>query len=261
MKFSNRCLPPNFSSYRNQRLVLNVNLVPYPVFSTRPPPMFIRKLLFFTSIVLTLSCDAIAGRPDFFARPVANYTWLPAASRHATYQIAGTGGASFATNQYEASGGGFGGGLSAGIIWGERNSFEFGIEGTITRFSGSYVLSQNSSRTSQHCTITVENILPSFRHFIGPRDAMFRPYWGVVLGRTSVDVSKPPSNGTATTNLSEPDGLAAGVTTGMAFRFGKHSQLELGYRLMGSWGISLYGSQGSFYRQSHTMSLAWRANF
>jgi hypothetical protein len=230
-----------------------------------------RKLLVLVSILLVIACDAIAGRPDFFARPVVQYTWLPSEYRKSyTYydgRVSGTTGPAYSANSFASSSSGFGGGLSAGIIWGKNNSFEFGGEGTITRFTGSYVITQtapvNTGSTTHPCTFKVSSLLASFRHFLREKDAKIRPYYGVVLGESWIDVTSPanpPSGGAYSYSTKETENLSAGVGLGVVYQFGHGTQLEVGYRLMGSWQIS-FSSSSHFYNESHTLNFALRQHF
>jgi len=230
-----------------------------------------RKLFLLAPTLLVLSCDAIAGRPDFFARPVVQYTWLPKEYRKSdTYyegRVSGTIGPAYTASHFASASGGFGGGLSAGIVWGKNNSFEFGGDATITRFTGSYLITQTApvytDSTTHPCTFKVSSLLASFRHFLREKDAKIRPYYGFVLGGSRIDVTSPvnpPSGGGYSYHNLETENLTTGFGFGMVYQLGHGTQLEAGYRVMGSWQIS-FSHSSPFYNESHTLSFALRQHF
>ncbi|MFT3781445.1 MAG: hypothetical protein QM790_05455 [Nibricoccus sp.] len=236
-----------------------------------PNRFFLRRVVVLAVLSCSIgACDLFANRPYFYVRPIAQYTRLPSSSRasffyHSGSTVSSAGVISYDTTRFSASSDGLGGGLSVGFVWGQNQSFEMGAEGTITRFTGSYIITQNNpySSATYSGNMKVENVLASFRHYFGKKEAKLRPYYGAVLGNTDVSFSKPA--GTPATSFStalEGNRLTGGLGLGLVYKVAEATQIEAGYRIMQSERITFMGSSNSsLYEKSHTFSFSLRQHF
>ncbi len=244
---------------------------------------------------LALLPNLCFGRPEFFARPVAQYTWLPASARNVDFISGwswshGGGGASIPgpkakIDNYTLSNGGLGGGLAVGVVLGKNRQFEISAEATLTRYHCTYVVTPlpyytyspsgpGSSRVdvepgpaySGSCTVVLRTVLATFRWYPGKTEDPVRPYLGCVWGSLDPNFrgKKPPTGfSTYDDRGSEDYRVATGLSSGVIIKLGRKTYAEAGYRfLCSSKAIAnKVGSNKGLYGKAHMINLALNQRF
>lgn len=235
-----------------------------------PPRLFV---VFTLAILPVLSF----GRAEPFVRPVAQYTWLPTSARDASRSHITTGGATpmgplARIDSYTTESNGFGGGLAVGVAVGADNQFEIGVEGTLTRYDGTYkttplpyyeivgsqaVLREGGPASLHSCTVTVRTVLSTFRQYFGKKPAKVRPYWALCLGTLDVEFDgvELPKGSYNYDYRGDDLHLATGLGGGVLIRLGRKTYFEAGYRFLYATG------ENGLYRNAHTLNLALNQRF
>lgn len=251
-------------------------------------------LFAFVLITILASYTPVLARPEIYLRPAAQYTWLSGASKKADiyyYEPSGNGTGLIPANlpvlvvdNYTASSGAAGGGLAIGGSFGKRTPSEIGIEVSQTQFSGSCTITPfhlaptnvtnlyiyrtltatnratDRSVTKTSCTFKVRSIYFTYRQFFGPQTNFLRPYVGFLAGNSQIEISSASRETAAYYIDSKPlaeDRTTLGLVTGLSFRLGSKTNIEVGYRMLFSGQIRLWGSDksGNFYKRAHAINL------
>ena len=232
-------------------------------------------------VILSTLCSNVAhARGEFYIRPLAQYTYVPASSRNAdsdkTYNYGG--GVAFSNSvigtNYTLPTGTLGAGVSIGSAFGREHHFEVGAEVTQTKSTGTYfatpvIRSFNGSTVVytptgpgqvKPCDFKVTSVVATYRQFFGLQADQIRPYLGCILGLTDLSTfegNEPP----ATTYVDyKADGiyLTAGLGAGVSIRLWRKASIEAGYRLLSSRDLS---HSSDFYRFAHTLNIALQQRF
>lgn len=236
------------------------------------------RIVLLALALLAITHDSFA-RPEFYVRPIAQYTWLPTAYRkssakHNEIFDAYAGSGSVASRNYTASSDSLGGGLSTGIILGKERSAEIGVEAAITRFDGSYTTPEFNyypgpppttaykPATTQKCSFSVRTILASFRWNYGKNANVVRPFLGLAIGSIEYEITeteRPPGFKNTPPFDGSMGNIALAAGGGVNFRLGRHADIEVGYRLLHST-FSLFNDD-RFYQFAHVLQLKLGARF
>ncbi len=225
------------------------------------------------AITLLAPASAAHARPEYFVRPVAQYTWLPSNGTKSSlkHYESPTYPGVYSRN-YKASSDSFSGGITAGIRLGQERCNEIGVEWTTARFDGKYTTPDYSgsdqpslssppvpyyiASSTRKCSFSVKTVLFSYRRYFGLRADWVRPYLGVVAGALDyeVTVSDIPSGFKKTRPYNVSNVYAAlGLGGGVDIRLGKYGSINAGYRFM--HGEPEPFDSDSFYRSAHVFNL------
>lgn len=225
-------------------------------------------------ILLAIIPECIA-RPEFYVRPLAQYTNLPSSSRktdlkHSEVLIANPGDR-ISSRDYTVTEDSFNAGISIGIILGQERSLEIGVEAAKAKYSGRYLTPEYSGNyysssssppipvyraaSTQTCSFSVQTVLASFRRNFGKKTDMVRPYVSVAVGTINYDVTETerPSGFRDTPINGTNDSAIWGLGGGVNIKLGKHADIEVSYRLLSTRG-TLFNND-DFYGTAHVLSL------
>jgi hypothetical protein len=230
---------------------------------------------------LTFLPSLCFGRAEIYARPVAQYTWLPVSGRNVdvhpvwSYGVYSTPMAII--SNYTLSNGGLGVGLAVGAVLGKNRQFEVGAEATLTRYNCTYTItplpyyknafSENPTLVEPgpvsvgRCTAVVRTVLTNFRRYLGNTEDQVRPYLGCFFGTLDANFSGknlPSGSLYYYDRVNKGYNLATGLSGGAIIKLGQETYAEAGYRFLCSSEI---GSHKGLYRNAHMINLALSQRF
>ncbi|MFT3866984.1 MAG: outer membrane beta-barrel protein [Nibricoccus sp.] len=226
--------------------------------------MPLRLLFILTATLLALTSNANA-RPILYARPIGQWTWVPADERVSSQINTGViNGRTQTVRNYTLSSNALGAGLSAGLVLGKNDSMEIGIEASFSQFNGTYMVtdlmaSNTATGSTYSCTYKVTNVLAAFRHYLGRKESKFRPYYGLTLGETRLQYPNLFSTHSQSDD-SDQRSVTSGLGVGMTYKVTERIQLEAGYRYSLAATLSLNGLS-DLMGKSQALSFSLRYNF
>lgn len=220
--------------------------------------------------VATIEC---AARPEFFIRPVVQYTSLTSGGRKSDAKhlemLLAQPVMNYYSRDYRATKDNAGFGLSAGMSLGQERSYELCLEAVNTTFDGRYetpeyigVYSASSegpytpvyqAASSQKCTFKLTSVMFKFRWKMGKRDSIIRPYLECAGGGYDYTLEEKgrPSGVRQSTFQGDGGNLQVAAGGGIRVNLSRYVDLDIGY----NFRSALLSGDDHFNRSAHVVTL------